>query len=67
MGKLLFTWLAVLALLQPMAVRADINLETESLRLQFSERGDLLRVAACFPGCSVQGSKTRLLSAGQGM
>jgi len=61
------TWLVVLGLLQSVSVAADITVDTESLHLQFSEQGDLLRVEACFPTCSGSGAKTRVLSAGQGM
>ena len=67
MGKFLFTLLAVLAMLQPMMVQADIPVETDSLRLQFSDQGDLLRVEACFPDCQQSDAKTRVLSAQKGM
>ena len=43
------TWLVVLFLMNPLAAVAEITVDTESLRLQFSEQGDLLRVEACFP------------------
>jgi len=61
------TWVLTLGLLLSIPATAEVTVDTDSLRLQFSERGDLLRVEACFPACSVQGAKTRLLSAGQGM
>jgi len=60
-------WLLILGLLQSVSVCAEITVDTESLHLQFSERGDLLRTQACFPACSEAGAKTRVLSAGQGM
>ena len=61
------TWLFALSLLFSVPVVAEVTVDTDSLRLQFSQRGDLLRVEACFPDCSAQGSKVRLLSGGQGM
>ncbi len=60
-------WLIVLSLMQSMPALADITVDTGSLRLQFSEQGDLQRVEACFPVCSGADAKTRVLSAGQGM
>jgi len=60
-------WLLVSCLMTSISAFADISVDTESLRLQFSQQGDLLRVEACFPGCSGDGAKTRVLSAGQGM
>jgi len=60
-------WLGFLGLLLSASAVAEVTIITDSLRLQFSERGDLLRAEACFPGCSAVGSKTRLLSARQGM
>jgi len=51
----------------PVASAAEVTVDTESLRLQFSEQGDLLRVEACFPNCIEDGANTRVLSAGQGM
>ncbi len=41
--------------------------DTQSLRLHFSQQGDLLQVEACFPGCRAQNARVRLLSAPQGM
>jgi YidC/Oxa1 family membrane protein insertase len=67
MGKLLFRWLVVLVLLQPMMIQADVPVETNSLRLQFSDQGDLLRAEACFPDCQQSDAKTRVLSAQKGM
>ena len=46
---------------------ATVNVDTDSLRLQFSEQGSLLRAEACFPRCPEDNPKTRVLSAGQGM
>jgi len=48
-------------------VFATVDVDTDSLRLQFSEQGDLLRAEACFHRCSEDNPKTRILSAGQGM
>jgi len=61
------TCLAGLLLLFAATSRADVTLDTQSLRLQFSSKGDLLRAEACFPACSEPGAKIRLLSAGHGM
>ncbi len=47
--------------------QATVTVDTQSLRLQFSDRGDLLRAEACLPDCSTAGAKTRVLSADQGM
>lgn len=60
-------WLVVFGLLFSVSTVADVTVESESLHLQFSERGDLLLVEACFPLCSKAGTKTLLLSATQGM
>ena len=60
-------WLVVLCLMHPVAAVAGVTVDTESLRLQFSEQGDLLRVEACFPGCSEEGTNSRILSSEQGM
>jgi len=59
--------LLISGLVQPLTALAAISVDTESLRLQFSEQGDLLRVEACFPTCSDKGAKTRMLSAENGM
>ncbi len=61
------TCLLLLALTQPFAAMAGIVVDTESLRLQFSDQGDLLTVESCFPGCSKQDAQTRVLSANEGM
>ena len=60
-------WLLVLSLLFSVSAVADVTVDSESLHLQFSERGDLLLVEACFPVCSKPGTKALLLSATQGM
>jgi len=59
--------LLISGLMQPLTALATISVDTESLRLQFSEQGDLLRVESCFPTCSDKGAKTRVLSAENGM
>ena len=59
--------LLLLGLVFSVSVQADISVETESLRLHFSEQGDLLRSEACFPDCSGDDSLRRELSAEQGM
>jgi len=41
--------------------------QTESLRLQFSRQGDLLRTEACFPSCTDGQTNTRVLSGSDGM
>jgi len=56
-----------LGLMQPLAVLAEVTVDTQSLHLQFNKRGDLLRAEACFPGCSGGNVKSRLLSSPQGM
>jgi YidC/Oxa1 family membrane protein insertase len=60
-------WLVILCLMHPVAAIAEVMVDTESLHLQFSEQGDLLRVEACFPSCAEDGANIRVLSAGQGM
>ena len=59
--------LLLVALILPMSAVSDVSVDTESLQLQFSDQGDLLRVKACFPGCAVEGAQSRVLSAEQGM
>ncbi len=63
--KLGLIGLLISGLIQPLT--AAISVDTESLHLQFSEHGDLLRVEACFPACSDSGAKTRVLSSESGM
>jgi YidC/Oxa1 family membrane protein insertase len=60
-------WLLVLSLLASASTVADITVDTDSLRLRFSDQGDLLRAEACFPACPEKRVKTRVLSATQGM
>jgi len=60
-------WLLVSGLLQPVSAMAEIAVDTQSLRLQFSQRGDLLRAESCFPVCSAGDAKTRVMSAPEGM
>jgi len=67
MTRTLKILLLLAGLLQSVSSMAEIDVDTDSLRLKFSAQGDLLRVEACFPGCSEQGAKIRVLSAGQGM
>jgi YidC/Oxa1 family membrane protein insertase len=59
--------LAAFGVLFSVSALADVTVDTESLHLQFSEKGDLLLVEACFPRCAEVGAKARLLSATQGM
>jgi YidC/Oxa1 family membrane protein insertase len=61
------TGLLLVCLMQVLTAAADVRVDTESLRLQFSEQGDLLSVEACFPGCAETGTQTRVLSGGRGM
>jgi len=65
--KLLNICLAGLLLLFAASSQANVTVDTQSLRLQFSDRGDLLRAEACFPDCGTAGAKVRVLSADQGM
>lgn len=65
-GKLK-TWMVIFSLMQPVFVSADIAVNTDHLRLRFSEQGDLLHAEACFPTCTGNDSKNRVLSAAQGM
>jgi len=63
----LMLWLIVLSLLQATSAWAGVSVNTQSLRLQFSGQGDLLRVQSCFPACSDRDAITRVLSAPEGM
>ncbi|MDH3901945.1 MAG: membrane protein insertase YidC [Xanthomonadales bacterium] len=65
--RVLRGWLLAFGLLFSASATADVTVDSESLHLQFSERGDLLLVEACFPQCSKAGTKALLLSATQGM
>ncbi len=67
MFKKILRWPVLAGLLLSVSAHADIAVDTESLRLRFSDQGDLLRVEACFPACIEDGAQTRVLSAGQGM
>ena len=51
----------------PLLADADISVETDSLRLQFSETGDLLHAEACFPACDDKNVKSRVMSGSAGM
>lgn len=46
---------------------ADIAVETQSLKLLFSDQGDLMQVEACFPDCTAKKVKRGKLSAEKGM
>lgn len=59
--------LLALGFLVPLQASADLEIVTESLRLQFSSTGDLLYAEACFPGCAGPEARSRVLSAEQGM
>ena len=61
------TPLVLVCLLLSVKAAADVTVDTQSLRLQFSDRGDLLVARACFPDCSVKNSTTRRLSGERGM
>jgi len=63
----IITSLLISGLVQPLTAAAAISVDTESLQLQFSDQGDLLRVESCFPACSAKRAKTRVLSAESGM
>jgi len=61
------TFLIFLALMRPGLAMAGVVVDTQSLRLQFTDQGDLLRVESCFPECSKRDAQTRVLSAHEGM
>ena len=63
----IFSALLLLLLLHSAPAFATVTVATDSLHLQFNQRGDLLRAEACFPRCAEKQSKRRLLSAAQGM
>lgn len=67
MSRKLSIWLLFVSLIHSVSAVAEFAVDTESLRLEFSEQGDLLRVEACFPTCSSDRAKTRVLSSEQGM
>jgi YidC/Oxa1 family membrane protein insertase len=58
--------LLVLSLLTANVI-AGVQVETQTLRLQFTEQGNLLEVEACFPACDDAHAKMRTLSPGNGM
>ncbi len=60
-------WLMLAGLVHSVSAVAGLVVDSESLKLKFSEQGDLLHVEACFPTCSVGRAKTRSLSSEQGM
>jgi len=66
MSRKLSIWLLA-GLLHSISVFADVAVDSESLRLNFSDQGALLRVEACFPTCAEDGAKRRVLSSDQGM
>jgi YidC/Oxa1 family membrane protein insertase len=66
-ARIFLAGLLVSGLLLPLLAQAVSTVDTDSLYLQFSDKGDLLRAEACFPGCSADDAKTRLLSAQDGM
>ena len=66
-NKVLTTSAVMFCLLLSAPAAAEIIVDTQSLRLQFSEHGDLLVAEACFPACSARDSQDRRLSAAQGM
>jgi len=66
-SRKLISWLVVLGLVQPVSALAEIMVNTQSLRLQFNQQGDLLRTESCFPACTAGDAKTRVLSAQRGM
>ncbi len=57
----------VLGLMQPLLAGAVVTVDTEFLRLQFSDTGNLLRAEACFPDCADAHVKRRVLSGNEGM
>ncbi len=67
MSRKLLIWLLLAGLVHSVSAVAELAVDTESLRLKFSDQGDLLRVESCFPTCSADRAKTRLLSSEQGM
>jgi len=60
-------WLLFLGLALSVTATAQVAVNTESLRLQFSPNGDLMRAEACFPSCQAANSKTRVMSSDEGM
>lgn len=66
-ARTLLKSLLILTLMHAVSANAEISVDTQTLRLQFSDQGDLLRAEACFPACSDENAKTRVLSSTQGM
>ena len=60
-------WLLLALLLQSAPAFGVVTVTTDSLHLQFNQRGDLMRAEACFPRCAEKQSKKRLLSSAGGM
>jgi len=63
----LLAWVLLAGLMPSISAVADVAVDTESLKLKFSDQGDLIHAEACFPTCSADRAKKRVLSAGQGM
>lgn len=59
--------LLLVFLLQSVPAFAAVTVATDSLLLQFNQRGDLLRAEACFSRCTDKQAKKQLLSDSQGM
>jgi len=59
------TWLVALCLFLSVSATAEVTVDTQSLRLRFSEQGGLRQAEACFPACDVDHAQTKLLSSGQ--
>jgi YidC/Oxa1 family membrane protein insertase len=57
----------LICLMHVVTAAASVEVETESLRLQFNQQGNLIGATACFPDCEDAGAKTRMLSGEQGM
>lgn len=60
-------YMLCLGLFYTLSAAADIDVDTESLRLRFSDDGDLLRAVACLPVCADPDAKSLELSSGQGL
>jgi YidC/Oxa1 family membrane protein insertase len=59
--------LLLVLIFAPCCVLASVAIDTESLRLKFNNKGELQQAEACFPSCSEDHAKTRVLSSAQGM
>jgi YidC/Oxa1 family membrane protein insertase len=53
--------LLVCAWLLPMAVQAEVTVQTEQLQLRFAANGDLLEARACLPRCADSQAHARVL------